>query len=515
MIILYVLLGIVFWGLVVFLLNKQQQNHRLAIEEQKLKTIQQDITKSENEKKQKENEAREILKEAKNEVRGLLENAKSEVREMKQDLDKSNKRIEEKELRIENKEKDLDKKVEMIQDQKANIKSKEEELDNALDNQKQELEKIAKLTQEEAKEELIVRVEKQTSEVLSKKIDIIQKDLEEDSKKKSQEIITQTIQRYAADVATEKMITIVELQNDEMKGRIIGREGRNINSIEQATGVDVIVDDTPNVIMISGFDLLRRYVAKTLIEKLLEDGRIHPARIEELAEKVRQETNDLIKETGEKALLELGITGIHPDIVKILWRLHFRTSYGQNQLNHCTEVAHIAGSIAEQIGYDVQKAKTAGLLHDIGKAVDHTIEGGHAEIGYKILKKYNVEEEIAKSVGAHHADMVMDTPLDFIVAASDAISGARPGARRESFDAYVKRLRQLEDVANSFEGVKQTYAIQAGREVRVLVNPEKVDDFQAKKLSLDISQKIEQDLNYPGQIKVQVIRETRTIEFAK
>lgn len=508
---LWLLIGTAIGGGVAFFLLKQRENTKLVEEEKKLLELQQHILKAESEVKDKRSEAKDIIHEA-----------KTQANEIKIELEKEKSRIEEKEQYLEKRELELDKKFSSVEEYKERLAKKEEDIESAkeemkqaLNAQKTKLEEIARMSQDEAKEKLLGMVEQDTKNLLLKQIERTELELKEDAKKKAQKIICQAIQRYGAEVASENMTTTVELANDELKGRIIGREGRNINAIEHITGVDVIVDDTPNAIMISGFDLVRRYMAKTLIEKLVEDGRIHPARIEEMFEKVKQETNELLKDFGEKALLEIGVSGIHPDLVKILGRLRFRTSYGQNQLKHAVEVAYICSAMAAEIGVDEEKAKLAGLFHDIGKAIDHEIEGSHAMIGYEVLKKYGIDEQVAYAVGAHHEDMPIQSALDYIVCAADAISGARPGARRESMEAYVKRLKELESIATSFEGVDKAFAIQAGREVRVMVNPAVLDDYETKKLTMNIAQKIEKDMTYPGQIKVHVIRESREIEFAK
>ncbi len=358
-------------------------------------------------------------------------------------------------------------------------------------------------------------MEKDSSDELVKKIREAEANAKEEGDKKAQKIVALAIQRLAGEVTSESTVTLVNLPSDDVKGRIIGREGRNITAFEMATGVDVIVDDTPGAVIISGFDLVRRYVAKTALEKLIADGRIHPAKIEEAVKKADAETQDLMKEFGEKAVVEVGVVGLPPQVVKLLGRLRFRTSYGQNNLKHAVEAAYLGGAIAGEMGYDVKKAKMACLLHDIGKAVDHEIEGPHAVIGANILRKFKIDEEVVHAVEAHHEDVPMDSVLDLIVHVADAISGSRPGARRESLENYIQRLQELENIATGFEGVEKAFAIQAGREVRVIVNPEKSDELSSLKLSKAIAQKIEQDMAYPGQIKINVIRETRAVEYAK
>jgi ribonucrease Y len=521
-IIIGIIIGALIGGGTAFSLLKQKENQGLIEAEKRLLSVKQEIVASESEMKSKQMEAKDASMKAKDEAREIVSEAKTQAHEMKVELEKEKTRVEGREQQVETKDKDLDKKFAQIEEMKKGLEDKDKTLDEerkriekALEEQDKKLEEISKMPKTEAKELLLNRVEDQTKTVLLKQMEKAEADVKEDAQKKAQKIICQAIQRYASEVASENMTMMVDLPNDEMKGRIIGREGRNINALERVTGIDIVVDDTPNAIMVSGFDMARRYVAKRLIEKLIEDGRVHPARIEELAEKVRGDTNNLIKEMGEKTLIEMGISGIHPDLVKILGRLRFRTSYGQNQLKHAQEVAYICMSMASELGIDPEKAKIAGLFHDIGKAIDHEIEGGHAVIGYEILKKYGVDEEIAYAVGSHHEDMPINSSLGFIVCAGDAISGARPGARRENSDSYVKRLKGLEAIAKSFDGVEIAYAVQAGRELRIQVNPSKIDDYGAKKLSIDIAGKVEKDMTYPGQVKVHVIRETREIEFAK
>ena len=514
-IIIGIVIGVFVAGGVGFFMLQEKQNKKLMEEERKLLEFKQEITKIDSEIQTKKIEA----KDAANEI---IRSAKEQSHEIKIENEKERTRIELQERDLEKKDKLLDEKFLQVESVKKDLESKDEKLneerkriEQALQEQDKKLEEISHVSQEEAKELLLKSVENQTKQVLLKQMEKAEAEVKEESQKKAQKIICQAIQRYSSEVASENTTMMVELPNDEMKGRIIGREGRNINALERVTGIDIIVDDTPNAIMVSGFDMARRYVAKRLIEKLIEDGRVHPARIEELAAKVRSDTNNLMKEMGEKTLVEMGISGIHPDLVKILGRLRFRTSYGQNQLKHAKEVAYICMSMASELGVDPEKAKIAGLFHDIGKAIDHEIEGGHAVIGYEVLKKYGVDEEIAYAVGSHHEDMPINTSLGFIVCAGDAISGARPGARRENSDSYIKRLKELEDIAKSFEGVEIAYAVQAGRELRIQVNPSKVDDYAAKKMSIDIASKIEKNMTYPGQIKVHIIRETREIEFAK
>ncbi len=380
--------------------------------------------------------------------------------------------------------------------------------------QEVELEKVAQMSKDEAKKILLKKVEDDTKEVLVEQIKKTEKEVQAQAEQRAKYIIAEAVQRYAAETTAESTATIVSLPSDDMKGRIIGREGRNINTFEEITGIDVIVDDTPGSIVISGFDLVRRYIAKITLERLIEDGRIHPARIEETYEKVKEEVSKLIKELGEKAAFDAGVAGLHPNLIKLLGRLKFRVSYGQNVLKHSMEVAFLAASLASELGGDVNICKRAGLLHDIGKAVDHEIQGHHATIGRDIAKKFGLKDNVIHCIEAHHGDPKPETLEAMIVSAANAIANARPGANKDNLDNYIKRLDELENVCNAFEGVKKSYAIQAGTEVRIFVDPKEVDDLGAVKMSHDITRKIERDLQYPGQIKVNVVRETRSEEFA-
>jgi len=472
-----------------------------------------------------ESKANKIIEEAKNKEKEILINAKDEAlkikEESKKETDQKQKYLLDLEKRLRSKEEFLDQKSQRLDAQKeelakkvAEIENFKEELKKAKAEQMATLEKIAKISKEEAKKNLLELVEKEYQEDLVKKIKEMEKYSAEQIESKAREILTTAIQRLASDQTAESTVAAVSIPSDEMKGRIIGREGRNIQTFEKMAGVDVIIDDTPETVIISCFDPIRRQIAKTALEKLIADGRIHPSRIENTLEKAKEEIGNQIREAGEQAIYETGVAGLHPDLVKILGRLKFRSSYGQNVLKHSIEVCHLAGMIASELGLDVNLIKKAGLLHDIGKAVDHQISGSHAVIGSDIARKYGLNEEIIKAIAGHHEE-IEQTPAAIVVQVADAISSSRPGARRESLDSYLKRLEDLENVANSFEGVEKSYAIQAGREIRVFVQPEEIDDLEIEKLARKIAQKIEKELKYPGQIKVNVIRETRAVDFAK
>jgi len=469
-------------------------------------------------KKQKENltqKQKEILLQAKDEALKIKEEAKKEE-------EKSRKNLEELERSLRRREEMIDRRLESVEQDKEKIIEREKEI-NTIKNQiaevrdKQQitLEKIAKIDKVEARELLLRSVEKEYKDDLIKKIKEQKEIAKEEAQGIAREILSTAVQRLSSEHTVETTTTAVSLPSDEMKGRIIGREGRNIQVFEKETGTDLIVDDTPDTVVISAFDPIRRHIAKVALEKLIADGRIHPTRIEELIKKAKEEIGQQIKEAGEQAAYEVGVAGLHPDLLKILGRLKFRTSYGQNVLQHSIESAYIAGMLASELGADVNLVKKAALLHDIGKAVDHDIPGPHHHISGDIAQKYGLSADIIHAVMAHHDDIEAKTVEAIIVKASDAISGSRPGARRETLESYVKRLEELENIANSFPGVEKSYAIQAGREVRILVKPEAIDDLEAIKLSKNIAKKIEEDLQYPGTIKVNVIRETRAIEFAK
>ncbi len=458
--------------------------------------------------------AKELLYEAKNEALRELEKVKLEEEKKRQQLDKLEVRLAEKEEAVDKKIQSADQLKIELEGKVIAVKQLREEVQRIHDLQATELEKIAGMSRQDAKALLLKQVEEDSKAEIVDAIKRSEKELRDKARERAKFILADAIQKYAAETATESTATVVNLPSDDLKGRIIGREGRNINTFEEVTGIDVIVDDTPGSIVISGFDLVRRYVAKVALEKLISDGRIHPARIEETVEKTREEVNNMIKELGEKAAYETGVAGLHPNLIKLLGRLKFRTSYGQNVLKHSMEVSFLAANLASELGADVNICKKAGLLHDIGKAVDHEIQGHHGSIGRDIAKKFGLPDAVIHAIEAHHGDPEPTTLEAMVVYAANAISNARPGATRDNLDSYIKRLEELENTTNSFEGVKKSFAVQAGAEVRIFVASDLVDDLGAIKLSHDIARKIERDLQYPGQIKVNVIRENRAEAFA-
>jgi ribonuclease Y len=462
-----------------------------------------------------EREAKELVLEAKNEALKISEAAKKEEKERRAQLDQLEERLSKRSEQMDARFAEIEKKYETIENKEKELSRIKDEILKIKENQVLKLEKIAKMNKNEAKSLLLENIEKEAKDELVAKIREVKARLKEEAEKEARKIISTAIQRYAGEQSAEMTTFALHLPSDEMKGRIIGKEGRNIQALERALGVDLIVDDTPETVVVSSFDPVRRTIAKLTLEKLISDGRINPARVEEVFAKVKEEVNKQIKETGEQAILELGLTGLHPDLAKILGRLRYRTSYGQNVLLHSMESAHLAGLMAAEIGADVKLARMCGLFHDLGKALDHEMEGSHVELGAEIAKKYALPEEVINTILAHHGSEEPKFPEAALACAADAISGARPGARRESLEAYIKRLSELENLANSFKGVEKSYAIQAGREVRVIVKPEEIDDLTALKLARDIADKIEQTMTYPGEIKVQVIRETRAQEVAR
>ena len=477
-----------------------------------------------------EDRAREIIDEAvktaETKKREAMLEAKEESIRVKNDLDKEVKErraeIQRSERRVVQKEENLDKKLESIERREAGFAAKEEEINKQKaqiaklnEERLQELERISGLTSEQAKEYLLKTVEEDVKLDTAKLIKEMENKAKEEADKKAKDYGVTAIQKCAADHVAETTISVVQLPNDEMKGRIIGREGRNIRTLETMTGVDLIIDDTPEAVILSGFDPIRREVARIALEKLIVDGRIHPARIEEMVEKAQKEVETMIREEGEAATLEVGVHGIHPELVRLLGRMKFRTSYGQNALKHSIEVAQLSGLLAAEIGVDVRTAKRAGLLHDIGKSVDHDMEGSHIQIGVDLCRKYKESSIIINAVEAHHGDVEPESLIACIVQAADTISAARPGARRETLDTYTNRLKQLEDISNGFKGVEKSFAIQAGREIRIMVVPEQISDADMVLLARNIAKQIESELEYPGQIKVNVIRESRVTDFAK
>ncbi len=459
--------------------------------------------------------SKEILLEARNEALRTLDQYKAEEEKKRQQLDKI-------EARLLDKEDSLEKKIQKSEQLRSELEQKVEKVkelrtqaETNLEKQKLELEKIAGLSREEAKAQLIKEVEESSRQDLAEHIRRAEEVLKKESKDKAKMIIADAIQRYASEVATESTVTVVALPSDEMKGRIIGKEGRNVMAFEQATGIDVIIDDTPGSIVISGFDLVRRYIAKISLEKLLIDGRIHPARVEEVVAKTQEEVNVMIKDLGEKAAYETGVAGLNLNLIKLLGRLKFRTSHGQNVLKHSMEVAFLAATIASEVGADPEICKKAGLLHDIGKSTDHEIQGHHALVGKEILRKFNISEEVIHCVESHEGEVEPRTAEAMVVAAANAIAVARPGANKDNMESFIKRMEELENTVNAFPGVRNSYAVQAGSEVRIFVKPEEVDDYASVKLIHDVSRKIEKDLQFSGQIKLHLLRETRAEDLAK
>ena len=466
-------------------------------------------------KESAEAKKKESILEGKDEIHRLRNEADKELNERRREIQRQERRIQQKEETLEKKMTSLEAKDETLNKILKGADDKLAEAEKVKTAQIEVLETISKFTSEQAKDYLLKTLENELVHEKSVKVLDYEQKTRDECEKKAREIISLAIQRVAADHVTEATVSVVPLPNDEMKGRIIGREGRNIRAIETLTGVDLIIDDTPEAITLSCFEPVRREIARVMLEKLISDGRIHPARIEEMYEKARREVENTIKEEGERAVIEAGVNGIHPELIKLLGRLRYRTSYGQNVLNHSLEVAYLAGIMASELGLDPTLARRAGLLHDIGKALDHEIEGSHVEIGVDVARKYKESETVVHAIHAHHGDVEAKTVIACIVQAADAISAARPGARRENLENYIKRLEKLEEIASSFDGVERSFAIQAGREIRIIVKPEKIKDDQMVLLARDICRKIESDVEYPGQIKVNIIRESRAFDYAK
>ncbi len=489
---------------------------RKKIAESKIESAEQeakrliDLAKIEAENMKKE----EIFK-AKEEIMSSRKELDQEIKERRGEIQKQEARVIQKEENLERRSENFEKKERQIEQTRQDLDTRSQELESLYEKEMEELQRISGLTKEAAKERLLDEIEKQiTSEKAAIIRDLDQK-AKEDAGKNAKELITYAIQKCAADHSQETTVSIVSLPNDDMKGRIIGREGRNIKALETLTGIDLIIDDTPEAVILSGFDPLRREVAKIALEKLIDDGRIHPAKIEEMVEKAKEEVEATIKAEGERAILETGVNGLHPDVIKLIGKLKYRTSYGQNVLNHSIEVSNLARIMAEELGLDPKLARRAGLLHDIGKALDHDMEGTHVEIGVDILKKYKENPIVINAVEAHHGDVEPQTLEAVLVQAADAISASRPGARRETLETYIKRLQNLEEIADSFEGVEKSFAIQAGREIRIIVKPDEINDDKMTILAREVAKKVENEMDYPGQIKVNVIRESRVIDYAK
>ena len=490
-------------------IRKKIAESKIESAEQEAKRVV-DLAKVEAENMKKE----EIFK-AKEEIMNSRKELDQEIKERRSEVQKQESRMIQKEENLDRRSENLEKKERDLDKEYQSLENQKEEVNKVYEKQVEELQKIASLSKDEAREYLLNEMDKEITTEKAKLIRELNQKAKEDANKNAKEIISYAVQKCAADHTSETTVSIVSLPSDEMKGRIIGREGRNIKALETLTGIDLIIDDTPEAVILSGFDPLRREVARIALEKLIDDGRIHPAKIEEMVEKAKEELNTIIKEEGERAALETGVNNLHPDIIRLLGKLKYRTSYGQNVLSHSIEVSNLARIMAEELGLDAKRARRAGLLHDIGKALDHDMEGTHVQIGVDVLKKYKENPLIINAVEAHHGDVEPQTLEAVLVQAADAISASRPGARRETLEAYIKRLENLESIADSFDGVEKSFAIQAGREVRIIVKPDRITDDQMTVLARDVSKRIEDEMDYPGQIKVNIIREKRVVDYAK
>ena len=501
--------GVVVGAVAGILIRKSVAEKKLGSAEVQARRILEDAIKNADSAK------KESIISAKEEIFQMKKEADFDIKERRKEVSRLERRITQKEESLDAKIEGMEKKEEALAEKQAEVASLKEKVKQALEAQLVVLEKTAGLTREEAKAELVAKLDEEMQHETALKISEYEEKFKDEADTRARDILSLAMQRFAADHVSEVAISVVQIPSDEMKGRIIGREGRNIRTIENLTGVELIIDDTPDVITVSGFDPVRREIARIALEKLVADGRIHPARIEEMVEKARRDVDIAIKQAGEKAVFETGVHGLHPELIKLLGKMKYRTSYGQNALRHSIEVSLLAGVMADEMGIDVNMAKRAGLLHDIGKAVTAEAEGSHIQLGVEIANKYRENKDIVHAIEAHHNDVEPKTPLAFIIQAADALSAARPGARREDVENYIKRLQKLEEVAGGFDGIEKTFAIQAGREVRIMVKPELVDDDKMKILARDIAKKIENELDYPGQIKVSVIRENRIVDYAK
>ncbi|MCA1053586.1 ribonuclease Y [Rossellomorea aquimaris] len=514
--IISILLGLIVGVVVGYLIRKSIAEAKIAGARGSAEQILEDA------KREADALKKEALLEAKDENHRLRTEMENELRERRNELQKQENRLMQKEENLDRKDDTLDKREALLERKEAalnerqqHIEEMESKVDEMVRSQQTELERISSLTRDEAKGIILDRVENELSHDIAIMVREHETRAKEDADKKAKEVLSLAIQRCAAEHVAETTVSVVNLPNDEMKGRIIGREGRNIRTLETLTGIDLIIDDTPEAVILSGFDPIRRETARIALEKLVQDGRIHPARIEEMVDKSRREVDEYIREIGEQTTFEVGVHGLHPDLIKILGRLKYRTSYGQNVLKHSIEVAHLSGLLAAELGEDERLAKRAGLLHDIGKAIDHEVEGSHVEIGVELATKYKEHPVVINSIASHHGDTEPTSIIAVLVAAADALSAARPGARSETLENYIRRLEKLEEISESYEGVEKSFAIQAGREVRIMVRPEAIDDLESHRLARDIRKRIEDELDYPGHIKVTVIRETRAVEYAK